>query len=387
MQVNLGEKIKELRKKNGRKQEDLATALGVTPQAVSRWEANGGYPDMGMIPAIANYFHITIDELFGYNNDRDRIIREYNDKAQKMINDSDDMTECIALLRRGLEEFPDRVDFKTKLACALNKQGWQKNGEVPNVFWEEAATLYEELLVHDRSSIIPLLSIYSMLGEHEKAEKKALEQPDLELCKQVLLGNLGSIGSISDDKKAEQYRGEAVLELLHALRKSLDEAIVCNSELMSSREGLELLLVIRQLFEKIVGDECYGYHSDFCFIDMRCVTIAGNMGDFEAAANYFDSAFEQYIKFEQWQKGLKWGEPVDENGQNSNDKNETDQNENRDDCFAPLILSSVIPAMHKVIVCEPRFLEMAIRFFPEEEKKTITENPKYSCIFKSDCRQ
>ena len=70
MQIRLGEKIRELRKRNGRKQEDLARALGVTSQAVSRWEANGGYPDMEMIPAIANYFGITIDELFGYESDR-----------------------------------------------------------------------------------------------------------------------------------------------------------------------------------------------------------------------------------------------------------------------------------------------------------------------------
>ena len=97
MQVKIGEKIKELRKVTGRK------------QAISRWEANGGYPDMEMIPSIANYFHISIDELFGYNNDRNRIIQEYNDKAQWLINNNDDMTECIALMRRGLEEFPDRV--------------------------------------------------------------------------------------------------------------------------------------------------------------------------------------------------------------------------------------------------------------------------------------
>ncbi len=54
MQVNIGDKIKELRKRAGRKQEDLAKVLGVTAQAVSRWESNGCYPDMGMIPAIAN---------------------------------------------------------------------------------------------------------------------------------------------------------------------------------------------------------------------------------------------------------------------------------------------------------------------------------------------
>ena len=112
MQVNLGEKIKELRKRDGRKQEDLAKALGVTSQAVSRWEANGGYPDMGMIPSIANFFHITIDELFGYNNDREKIIQEYTDKAVIMLNRDSDMTECIALLRRGLEEFPTTNGLK-----------------------------------------------------------------------------------------------------------------------------------------------------------------------------------------------------------------------------------------------------------------------------------
>lgn len=373
MQVNIGEKIKELRKMTGRKQEDLATALGVTPQAISRWEANGGYPDIGMIPSIANYFHITIDELFGYNNDRNRIIQEYNDKAQELINNDVDMTECITLMRRGLEEFPDRVDFKIKLAYALNKQGWNKKDEVPNVFWEEAAKLYEELLAHDQSCIIPLISIYSMLGKHEKAEKKASEQPDLELCRQVLLGNLGSIGSIKDDKRAEQYRGDAVLELLHAFQKSLCEAIVCNAELNNSREGLELLLLTRQLFEKVVGTECYGFHSDLCFIDMECAKIANNIGAYEDAMECFDSAFEHYIKFEQWK-----------NKKREEQNDETRKNGNNDENFTSLLLKAVNPAGHKVIVCEPKFLEMVIHSFPEDKKKMIMESPKYSCIFIAD---
>ena len=65
MQLNLGIKIRELRYRDGRTQETLAEALGVTSQAVSRWESGGSYPDMEMIPSIANYFGVTIDE--GYS--------------------------------------------------------------------------------------------------------------------------------------------------------------------------------------------------------------------------------------------------------------------------------------------------------------------------------
>ena len=83
MQLNLGEKIRELRRRDGRTQENLAEALGVTSQAVSRWEAGGSYPDMELMPSIANYFGVTIDELFGYENERtkkiDNMVRTIHD--------------------------------------------------------------------------------------------------------------------------------------------------------------------------------------------------------------------------------------------------------------------------------------------------------------------
>ncbi len=75
MSSTMGQIIKDLRKKNGFTQEELAGRLGVTYQAVSRWEANGGYPDMEMIPAIANYFNVSIDELFGYSKEREEKLK------------------------------------------------------------------------------------------------------------------------------------------------------------------------------------------------------------------------------------------------------------------------------------------------------------------------
>lgn len=63
MAIKIGEKIQHLRKKNDITQEKMADYLGITAQAISRWENGAGYPDIEMIPAIANYLGVTTDEL------------------------------------------------------------------------------------------------------------------------------------------------------------------------------------------------------------------------------------------------------------------------------------------------------------------------------------
>ena len=56
--------LQTLRKKNGITQEKLASYLGVSPQAVSKWE-NGSFPDGDLLPKIADFFDVTIDYLYG----------------------------------------------------------------------------------------------------------------------------------------------------------------------------------------------------------------------------------------------------------------------------------------------------------------------------------
>lgn len=61
--MNIGLKIKELRNQNNVTQDNLAKAVGISTQAVSKWE-NGGLPDIELLPSIAKYFNVTIDFLF-----------------------------------------------------------------------------------------------------------------------------------------------------------------------------------------------------------------------------------------------------------------------------------------------------------------------------------
>ncbi|NLY69550.1 MAG: helix-turn-helix transcriptional regulator [Clostridiales bacterium] len=63
MAHTLGSKIAELRKNNGMTQDELSEKLGVTPQAVSKWENDISCPDIMLLPKIANLLGTTCDEL------------------------------------------------------------------------------------------------------------------------------------------------------------------------------------------------------------------------------------------------------------------------------------------------------------------------------------
>ena len=65
----IGDKIRLLRKNKNMTQMQLAEALSVSPQSVSKWENHLSAPDISVLPVIARYFGITMDELFGYRLD------------------------------------------------------------------------------------------------------------------------------------------------------------------------------------------------------------------------------------------------------------------------------------------------------------------------------
>ena len=67
--MEIGNQIKALRQRRGVTQEALAQHLGVTAQAVSKWERGAATPDIGMLPSISAYFGVTIDELFALSDD------------------------------------------------------------------------------------------------------------------------------------------------------------------------------------------------------------------------------------------------------------------------------------------------------------------------------
>ena len=66
--MNLADNLKRIRKDNNLSQEQLAEKLGVSRQAVSKWESNLSYPEMDKVIQICNLFNLNINELINLKN-------------------------------------------------------------------------------------------------------------------------------------------------------------------------------------------------------------------------------------------------------------------------------------------------------------------------------
>ena len=108
--MKLGEKIRTLRKQRGLSQETLAEHLGVSFQAVSKWENDSTMPDVMLIPAIASFFGVSTDELFDFNlyeteKKVEAVVDAYSEAWGKG-DTCENPAECERILREGLKQYP-----------------------------------------------------------------------------------------------------------------------------------------------------------------------------------------------------------------------------------------------------------------------------------------
>ena len=170
--INIGSKIRELRKKKGITQEGLASVLSVSPQAVSKWESGLTYPDMEMMPVIAGYFEVSMDILFDYD------IREMKAKIQKMIDDAgdyffDDTKKYIEIMKDALQEYPGNEELLTALLDAY-EYDLRTKGEISHL--DEMIELSQKIIT-ESNDFIRVCNVkdtqaaaYLKKGEYQKAK-------------------------------------------------------------------------------------------------------------------------------------------------------------------------------------------------------------------------
>ena len=120
MKVLLSKQLKKLRMEKGNTQEDLANHLGITTQAVSKWEREEGYPDITLLPAIASYYNVSIDDLLGVGAiEKEKKINAYKEKDSELFRDGK-CAERVALWREAQKEFPNDLSVIHRLMYALS---------------------------------------------------------------------------------------------------------------------------------------------------------------------------------------------------------------------------------------------------------------------------
>ena len=111
--MTLGQRIQELRKQRGMSQEALGDALGVSRQAVSKWEGDNGIPELDTLIAMSRLFEVTVGQLLG--------VEEAAEQKYETTNEAEEDKEAQveAVLRRYVEQ-TTKKDERSWLA----RQGW-----------------------------------------------------------------------------------------------------------------------------------------------------------------------------------------------------------------------------------------------------------------------
>lgn len=113
-EMSFGEKLAKLRKDAGMNQEELANNLGVSRQAVSKWESNNSYPETDKIVAICKLFNCSMDDLLGTNTKEES-------KEKKVINENKTLStinKYFDMFLNGIDLF-FRMTFKQKIICLI----------------------------------------------------------------------------------------------------------------------------------------------------------------------------------------------------------------------------------------------------------------------------
>lgn len=295
--LKLGENLKKFRLQRELTQEQLADVLGVSAQAVSRWENGTTYPDITLLPTIASYFEITLDELMGMENWRSEeqlkeLLRQLEENGSKGL-----IYENILLLRDAVKTYPTNYELQFRLVNQLAfceyKDGRGLSEEEKISFNREAAEIGNRILSHCTDGAIinqttqQLSYIYSSLGEKEKAIEYAKKLPNIGCTDTVVLGDL--------------YEGEQQKTHLKRAIKWYTSIFWCalinlvdlgyRNETMSDAERIEIMKKALAILELVFDDGDYLNYSGTVSITHRYIAdLAMSEGDYELALSSLEKA-------------------------------------------------------------------------------------------------
>lgn len=299
MNIRIGENIKRLRKQKELTQEDLAGFLGVTFQTVSKWERGEAYPDITLLPSVANFFEVTLDDLVGMGEIKnEKKLSEIEDAFKRNCSDGK-IERNITLLREALRDFPNNYKLLSELASSLNMLQADDATEAKNK--REAVEISERILAFCTDSEIRndvqgnLCFLYDRIGEREKAVALAEKLPGIyssDLCLSYFLSG-------GERVRAAQERVQALAEALRLQIRALADADCRFDTKWTAAERIAILDKINRLYEVIFEDGDYHfYHVDLAenFRTMAALALSDRQN--EKALFYLEKSAGHSVAFD-----------------------------------------------------------------------------------------
>lgn len=265
MNLKIGAIIKRLRTEKNVTQDTLATALGVTPQAISRWEAEGGYPDIELLPLLADFFSVSTDELLGYKlSEREEVLANIK-KEMERLSEVGTIEERISFARTAFSRYPYDNEIRNYLAVCLYHLWYDTHDD--SILSESEAlclSVIEDCKDEDTryDSITTLSCVYAAL----KKSDKALETLDLLTPMKYCRESAKSVGI--GDGNAEVYIQDEISKLTDSLGTAINN-LVLNEELPNDRstwdKKIEMMKVSSEFYRMIYGENLMFYHTRISF--------------------------------------------------------------------------------------------------------------------------
>ena len=296
MDISLSEQLKRLRKAKGNTQEELAAHIGITTQAVSKWERGEGYPDITLLPAIAAYYGASIDDLLGVGeNEREKKLNAYREKDRELFRQGKS-AERVALMREATKEFPNELTMVCGLMWALSAEDRKKNADEIIACGERI--LRESTDNTERNSALRCLCYAYYYGKNDA--ESAIRYAESAGTNEV---------SVSD-MKARFLEGDEAVKYCQENVQNLFDEIKINAQIMCLKGKYPPEDVIRvdefliRCFDLLYSDgNCGFYHTRYGELYEDMAENYLKIGDTDKAIACFEKAAEHTVLYDTQKDG------------------------------------------------------------------------------------
>ncbi len=312
MSIRIGSIIKELRARKGITQDQLATFLGVTPQAISRWESQNGYPDIEVLPMIADFFSVSVDELLGRSLDEKEKRRE---EIYKKIKENCELglgKEAIAEARMFVAEFPSDEKMQENLADTICRAYmWEEEPDLCKL--AEADRIYQTLLATARDSdfrnniLESLAHLYAVAFKDKYKLEQTINQLPLMAYSRESVGANAFWELDKSIVRKQDYIEKLTDSLGIALQWYVVECIDNSPEMWDGK--IAMLEKIIELYRFVFGENMLCYHARVAGLHRIIATYKVAQGKFDETLDCLEKMLYHVKKQQTVKTGDRYDSP------------------------------------------------------------------------------